>query len=181
MFRTRLFPVRALLAGMAGVMYLIISLFLPSSRRLIFGVDKQNGYVRLVRNHVTFLPPHRFYRLEFDKREGSAQRDGLVRIRSKEGVPVTVSYRLRFTLPGQRLPDSRRLVREGWSAWMRTRVGEAVSAVTQQFPIEELFSPTSQFARQRGVLRQIVTRHLARSGLQVTAFEISRMEADRRN
>ncbi|HJQ36129.1 MAG TPA: alkaline phosphatase family protein [Thermoanaerobaculia bacterium] len=180
MFRSRPIRALALTAGLAAVLYLIVSMFLPSSRRLIFGVDKRNGYVRLVRNHVTFLPPHRYYRLEFDKREGSAQRDGLVRISSKEGVPVTVSYRLRFTLPGQRLPDSRRLVRDGWSAWIRTRVGEAVSAVTQQFPIEELLSPTSQFARQRGVLRQIVTRHLARSGLQVTAFEISRMEADRR-
>lgn len=180
MFRTRPFRALALIGGMAAVMYLVISLFLPSSRRLIFGVDKRNGYVRLVRNHVTFLPPHRYYRLEFDQRDGAAQRDGLVRIRSKEGVPVTVSYRLRFTLPGQRLPDSRRLVRDGWSAWIRTRVGEAVSAVTQQFPIEELLSPTSQFTRQRGVLREVVKRHLARSGLQVTAFEIVRMEPDRR-
>lgn len=179
MFRTRWFRALALLAGLAGVMYLVVSLFLPSSRRLIFGVDKRNGHVRLVRNHVTFLPPYRYYRLEFDQRDGAAQRDGLVRIRSKEGVPVTVSYRLRFNFPGTRLPDSQRLVRDGWSAWMRTRVGEAVSAVTQQFPIEELLSPTSQFARQRGVLRQVVSNHLARSGLKVTAFEISRMEPDR--
>jgi len=181
MFRSRLFRAIALLAGMAAVMYLTVSLFLPSSRRLIFGVDKRNGYVRLVRSHVTFLPPHRYYRLEFDQREGAAQRDGLVRILSKERVPVTVSYRLRFTLPGARLPDSRRLVRDGWSAWIRTRVGEAVSAVTQQVPIEELLSPTSQFTRQRGLLRQVVARHLARSGLQVTAFEISRIEPDRRS
>jgi hypothetical protein len=181
MYRTRWFRVLALIAGLAGVMYLVVSLFLPSSRRLIFGVDKRNGYVRLVRNHVTFLPPHRYYRLEFDQRDGAAQRDGLVRIRSKEGVPVTVSYRLRFNFPGTRLPDSQRLVRDGWSAWIRTRVGEAMSAVTQQFPIEELLSPTSQFARQRGVLRQVVTNHLARSGLKVTAFEISRMEPDRRS
>src|SRR5688572_9529808 len=163
---------------MAGVMYLIISLFLPSSRRLIFGVDKRNGYVRLVRSHVTFLPPHRFYRLEFDQRDGAAQRDGLVRILSKEQVPVTISYRLRFTLPGKRLPDSRRLVRDGWSAWIRTRVGEAVSAVTQRYPIEELVSPTSEFARRRQDLRQVVTRHLAASGLQVTGFEIARIEPD---
>src|SRR5436190_1036796 len=181
MFRTRWFRVLALIAGLAGVMYLVVSLFLPSSRRLIFGVDKRNGYVRLVRNHVTFLPPYRYYRLEFDQRDGAAQRDGLVRIRSTEGVPVTVSYRLRFNFPGTRLPDSQRLVRDGWSAWIRTRVGEAMSAVTQQFPIEELLSPTSQFARQRGVLRQVVSNHLARSGLKVTAFEISRMEPDRRS
>jgi len=63
MFRSRLFRAIALLAGMAAVMYLTVSLFLPSSRRLIFGVDKRNGYVRLVRSHVTFLPPHRYYRL----------------------------------------------------------------------------------------------------------------------
>lgn len=180
MFRSRAFRVIALLAGMAGVMYLIISLFLPSSRRLIFGVDKRNGYVRLVRNHVTFLPPHRYYRLEFDKRDGAAQRDGLVRIYSKEKVPVTVSYRLRFTLPGARLGDANTLVREGWSAWIRTRVGESVSAFTQQFPIEEILSPTSQFAMRRDLLRETVRRHLARSGLQVTAFEISRMEPDRK-
>lgn len=180
MFRSRAFRVISLLAGMAGVMYLIISLFLPSSRRLIFGVDKRNGYVRLVRSHVTFLPPHRYYRLEFDKREGSAQRDGLVRIYSKERVPVTVSYRLRFTLPGARIGDAGTLVREGWSAWIRTRVGESMSAFAQQFPIEEILSPTSQFATRRDLLRETVRRHLARSGLQVTAFEISRMEPDRK-
>lgn len=165
---------------MAAVMYLMISLFLPSSRRLILGVDKRNGYVRLVRNKVTFLPPHRFYRLEFDQRDGAAQRDGLVRILSKERIPVTVSYRLRFTLAGKRLPDARRLVNDGWSAWIRTRVGEAMSAVTAQVPIEELLSPTSQFATRRSVLREAVKRHLARSGLQVTAFEITRIEPDRR-
>jgi len=180
MFRSRGFRVIALLAGMAGVMYLIISLFLPSSRRLIFGVDKRNGYVRLVRSHVTFLPPHRYYRLEFEKREGSAQRDGLVRIYSKEKVPVTVSYRLRFTLPGARLGDANTLVRDGWSAWIRSRVGEAVSAFAQQYPIEEILSPTSQFAMRRNLLRETVRRHLARSGLQVTAFEIARMEPDRK-
>jgi len=180
MFRTRLFRVIALLAGMAAVMYLMVSLFLPSSRRLIFGVDKKNGYVRVVHSHVTFLPPHRFYRLEFENRDGAAQRDGLVRILSKEHVPVTVSYRIRFTLAGKRLPDSRRLMHDGWSAWIRTRVYEALSAVTQQFPIEELLSPTSQFAKQRGVVREVVARHLARSGLKVTAFEIARMEPDRR-
>ncbi|HEX6160335.1 MAG TPA: alkaline phosphatase family protein, partial [Thermoanaerobaculia bacterium] len=179
MFRSRLFRVFALLAGMAGVIYLLISLYLPSQRRLIFGVDKASGRVRLVRNRVTFLPPHQFYRLDFDKREGAAQRDGLIRILSKEQVPVTINYRLRFSISAEALADSRTLVREGWSAWIRRRVGEAVSAVTQQVPIEELLSPTSQFAAQRGLLREAVARHLARSGLQVTAFEIARIEADR--
>lgn len=165
---------------MAGVIYLIVSLFLPSSRRLIFGVDKDSGRVRLVQNRVTFLPPHQFYRLSFEKRQGAAQRDGFVRILSKERVPVTISYRLRFSIPGERFPDARRLVRDGWSAWIRTRISEAVSAVTQQVPIEELVSPTSQFSARRGALRQVVAQHLAQSGLQVTAFEIARIEPDRR-
>ena len=165
---------------MVGVIYFVVSLFLPSSRRLIFGVDKSSGRVRLVQNNVTFLPPHQFYRLEFEKRNGAAQRDDLVRILSKERVPVTLSYRIRFTLPGERLEDARGLVRDGWSAWIRTRVGEAVSAVTQQVPIEELLSPTSQFATQRDVLRRVVQNHLARSGLKVEAFEIAHMEPDRR-
>lgn len=180
MFRSRLFRGLATLAGMAAVMYIVVSLFLPSSRRLIFGVDKNTGAVRLVKNHVTFLPPHQFYRLSFERRQGSAQRDGFVRILSKERVPVTISYRLRFNLPGERFPDAQRLVRDGWSAWMRARVSEAVQAVAQQVPIEELLSPTSQFAARRDVLRQVVARHLARSGLQVTAFEIARIEPDRR-
>lgn len=180
MFRSRLFRTLALVAGMAGVIYVIISLFLPSSRRLIFGVDKSSGKVRLVRNHVTYLPPHQFYRLVFDKRQGAAQRDGLVRILSKERVPVTISYRLRFTLPGETIPDARTLISEGWSGWIRKRVGEAVSAVTEQVSIEELVSPTSQFSRRRHILRQAVANHLARSGLQVTAFEISRIEPDRK-
>ena len=180
MFRLKSLRALALLAGMAAVIYVVISLYLPSSRRLIFGVDKSSGKVRLVRNHVTFLPPHQFYRLPFDMREGAAQHDGLVRIFSKERVPVTVHYRLRFTLPGERIPDARTLVREGWSAWIRSRVGEAVSAVTQQVPLEELVSPTSRFSTRRDVLRNVVARHLTQSGLQVTAFAISRIEPDRR-
>jgi predicted AlkP superfamily phosphohydrolase/phosphomutase/Tfp pilus assembly protein PilF len=179
-FRSKFVRALATLVGMGAVMYLMVSLFLPSSRQLIFGVDKRSGRVRLVRNRVTFLPPHQFYRLSFEKRQGSAQRDGFVRILSKERVPVTIGYRLRFGIPGERFPDARRLVREGWSAWIRARVSEAVSAVTQQVPIEELLSPTSQFSARRGVLRQIVATHLAQSGLQVTAFEIARIEPDRK-
>jgi predicted AlkP superfamily phosphohydrolase/phosphomutase/Tfp pilus assembly protein PilF len=179
-FRSKSVRALAILAGLVGTIYLVVSLFLPSSRRLIFGVDKSSGRVRLVQNNVTFLPPHQYYRLEFEKRNGAAQRDDLVRILSKERVPVTLSYRIRFTLPGERLEDARGLVRNGWSAWIRTRVGEAVSAVTQQVPIEELLSPTSQFAMQRDALRRVVTAHLARSGLKVEAFEIAHMEPDRR-
>ncbi|HET7436417.1 MAG TPA: alkaline phosphatase family protein [Thermoanaerobaculia bacterium] len=179
MFRSRLARVLALFAGLGLVMYVVISLFLPSSRRLIVGIDKSTGSIRLVRSHVTFLPPHQFYRLDFDKREGAAQRDGFIRIVSQEGVPVTITYRLRFNIAGDRIADARTLVREGWSAWIRRRVGEAVAVVAQKVPIEELLSPTSQFAQQRDRLRQVVAGHLARSGLQVTAFEIARVEADR--
>ena len=164
MFRSKFVRALALLAGMAGTIYLVVSLFLPSSRRLIFGVDKRTGYVRLVRNHVTFLPPHQFYRLSFENRGGAAQRDGVVRVLSKERVPVTLTYRLRFSVPaGKRLPDADTLVRDGWSVWIRTRVSEAVSAVTEQVPVEELLSPTSQFARRRDVLRRVVANHLAQS------------------
>lgn len=164
---------------MTGTIYLLISLFLPTSRRLILGVDKNSGAVRIVGNHVTFLPPHRYYRLSFEKRDGAAQRDGVVRITSKEGVPVTLTYRLRFGISGDHLDDARKLVADGWSAWIRARVAEAVSAVTQQVGIEDLVSPTSQFSSRRDRLRRVVAAHLAKSGLNVSAFEIARMEPDR--
>jgi predicted AlkP superfamily phosphohydrolase/phosphomutase/Tfp pilus assembly protein PilF len=168
-----------LFAGLVLVTYLLISLYLPSSRWLIFGVDKHTGVVRIVQNTVTFLPPHQFFRLRFERREGAAQRDGIVRITSKEGVPVTVYYRLRFGISGDRLPDARRMVDEGWNGWIRARVAEAVSAVTQQIPIEDLLSPNSSFNSQRDPLRRTVANHLARSGLKVTAFEVARFEADK--
>jgi len=167
------------LAGLALVTYLLVSLYLPSSRWLVFGVDKNSGAVRTVESRVTFLPPNQFYRLKFEKREGFAQRDGLIRITSKEGVPVTLQYRLRFGIEGNRLPDAQRMVDDGWNAWIRARVSEAVSAVTQQVPIEDLLSPTSQFNTQRDPLRRTVAAHLAQSGLKVTAFEIARFDVDR--
>lgn len=179
MLRHRALRVLALLAGLAVVLYALVSLYLPSSRRLIFGVNKTTGAVRVVRSHVTFLPPFQFYRLTFDKRDGYAQRDGVIRIVSKDGVPVTVGYRLRFGIAGDRIPDARRLVNDGWSAWIRARVGEAVSAVTSQIPIEELLSPASQFHTLRDPLRQTVAKHLAASGLNVTGFSIARLEVDR--
>jgi predicted AlkP superfamily phosphohydrolase/phosphomutase/Tfp pilus assembly protein PilF len=178
MRRHRLTHALILLAGLVLVTYLLISLYLPSSRWLIFGVDKHTGAVRVVQQNVTFLPPHQFYRLRFERREGFAQRDGIIRITSKEGVPVTVNYRLRFGINGDRLPDARRMVDEGWNAWIRARVAEAVSAVTQQIPIEDLLSPNSQFNSQRDPLRRTVANHLASSGLKVTAFEVARFEAD---
>src|SRR5438552_2388662 len=177
--RNRFVQSSLLIAGLAVVTYLMISLYLPSSRWLIFGIDKRSGRVRMAEQRVTFLPPYRFFRLKFEKREGYAQRDGMIRITSAEGVPVTMTYRLRFALSGSPIPDARRVVNEGWNAWIRARVGEAVSAVTSQIPIEDLLSPTSQFNAQRDVLRQTVARHLAQSGLKVTAFEIARLEVDR--
>ncbi len=179
MRRHRLTHTLILLAGLVLVTYLLISLYLPSSRWLIFGVDKHTGVVRVVQQNVTFLPPHQFYRLRFERREGFAQRDDIIRITSKEGVPVTVNYRLRFGISGDRLPDARRMVDQGWNAWIRARVAEAVSAVTEQIPIEDLLSPNSQFNSQRDPLRRTVANHLASSGLKVTAFEVARFEADR--
>lgn len=180
--RNRFLRALLLLAGLAAITYFLISLYLPSSRWMILGVDKNSGEVRMVEQHVTFLPPFRFYRLRFEKREGAAQRDDMIRITSREGVPVTVTYRLRFGIAaGGRIPDARRVVNEGWNGWIRARVGEAVAAVTSQIPIEDLLSPTSQFNAQRNALRQTVARHLAQSGLNVTAFEILRLEVDRRS
>ena len=167
------------LACLAGTAYLLVSLFLPSSRRLIFGVDKSSGEVRMVSSHVTLLPPHRYYRLTFEKREGAAQSDGFVHITSKEGVPVTLNYRLRFGISGNRIADARRLVTDGWSAWIRARVSEAVAAVTAQVGVEDLVSPTSQFSTRHDLLKHIVAAHLAQSGLNVTAFQIARVEPDR--
>jgi predicted AlkP superfamily phosphohydrolase/phosphomutase/Tfp pilus assembly protein PilF len=177
--RSRFLRALILLAGLAAVTYILISLYLPSSRWLVVGIDKRSGAVHMVENRVTFLPPYRYYRLQFEKREGYAQRDGLIRITSQEGVPVTVTYRLRFGVSGGRIPEPRRVVNEGWNAWIRTRVGEAVAAVASQIPIEDLLSPTSQFSARRDVLRDTVARHLAQSGLKVTAFEIARVEVDR--
>lgn len=167
------------LAGLVLVTYLIVSLYLPSSRWLVFGVDKRSGAVRTVESRVAFLPPNQFYRLKFEKREGFAQNDGLIRVISKEGVPVSMQYRLRFGIAGDRLPDAQKMVNDGWNAWIRARVAEAVSAVTQQIPLEDLVSPTSQFNSQRDPLRRTVTGHLAQSGLKVTAFEIAKFDVDR--
>ncbi len=168
-----------ILIALTGVMYLLVSLFLPSPRRLIFGVDKSTGKIRRAENSIAFLPPHQFYRLSFERRDGSAQRDDTVRINSREGVPVRIFYRIRFDIEEDRLPDASRLVSQGWSAWIRARVGEAISAVTREVPVEEFSSPVSDFARRREHLRKTVVNHLGRSGLKVTAFEIQKIEVDR--
>ena len=179
MHRHRWLQILLCLAGLAAVTYGIVSLYLPSPHWMILGVDKRSGRVRTVESHITFLPPLQFYRLRFEKRNGWAQRDGLVRVTSQDGVPVTVTYRLRFGINGERLPDAPRIVNEGWNAWLRARVDEAVLAVTSRVPIEELLSPTSQFNARRDVLRRTVINHLASSGLNVTAFEVARIDADR--
>ena len=75
MLRSRWFLALASLFGIAILFYLGVSMFMPSSRRLIFGVDKRTGQVRVVDRFVTFLPPHRYYRLSFERRSGWAQRD----------------------------------------------------------------------------------------------------------
>src|SRR5258708_22829241 len=91
MFRSRSFRVLTLLAGMGATIYMVVSLYLPSSRRLILGVDKATGAVRVVQSHVTFLPPFQFYRLPFDRRsDGSAQRERVIQIVSQDGVPLTL-------------------------------------------------------------------------------------------
>lgn len=178
MRRRRFFRAVLLLCGLVGLLYVLISLFLPSPRRLIFGVDKTTGEIRLAEQNITFLPPHRFYRLSFEKRGGDAQRDGAIRINSQEGIPVTITYRIRFGIASSRLADTKRLVRDGWSAWIRARVSEAVQAVTAQIPVEDLLSPTSAFSARRQSLRDTVARHLNASGLQVSAFEIQRIDID---
>lgn len=180
MLRSRWFRALVLLVCMAGMLYIVASLYLPSSQKLIVGVNKRTGAVRVVGAHVAFLPPHEYYRLSFDRRNGYAQRDGFIRTLSQDQVPVMVAYRLRFSIaPGQRLPDARALVSEGWRAWLDHRVAEAVDTVTRHVSVEELLAPTSQFNAQRDPLRRVVTAYLARSGLNVTAFEVARMEADR--
>jgi predicted AlkP superfamily phosphohydrolase/phosphomutase/Tfp pilus assembly protein PilF len=179
MRRNRLLHALLCLAGLAAVTFSIISLYVPSPRWMILGVNKKSGKVRVVAQHITFLPPNQFYRLKFEKRNGWAQRDGLIRITSQEGVPVTVNYRLRFGVKADRLPDAQRIVNEGFNAWIRQRVFEAVEAVASKVPIEELLSPTSQFNARRDLLRTTVANHLGKVGLNVTGFEIARIGADR--
>jgi predicted AlkP superfamily phosphohydrolase/phosphomutase/Tfp pilus assembly protein PilF len=179
MHRNRTLHLLACLAGLAAVSYGIVSLYLPSPRWLIVGVKKRSGDVRVVEQHIAFLPPLQFYRLKFERRNGWAQRDDMIHITSQEGVPVTVAFRLRFGIRAKRLLDAQRIVDQGFNAWIRQRVYEAVSAVASKVPIEELLSPTSQFNARRDVLRRTVANHLAQSGLNVTAFEIARIDADK--
>jgi predicted AlkP superfamily phosphohydrolase/phosphomutase/Tfp pilus assembly protein PilF len=176
--RRRLLHFTVLLLALTALMYVLVSLYLPSPRRLIFGVDKNSGRIRRAEQGIGFLPPHQFYRMSFERRDGAAQRDGSARIVTREGVPVTIFYRLRFTVEHDRLPDARRLVRQGWTAWINARVAEAVAEVARQVPIEELSAPGAELSRNRQILRSVVANHLTSSGLSVKAFEISRIEID---
>jgi predicted AlkP superfamily phosphohydrolase/phosphomutase/Tfp pilus assembly protein PilF len=168
-----------ILLALATVGYVMISLYLPSSRRLTFGVDRTSGRIRRVQQNITFLPVHQFRRISFERRGEFARHSGIVRITSRESVPVLIAYRMRFTIEAERISDAERLIRDGWSEWIGVRVGEAVSAVASQVPIEELASPLSEFRSRRGRVRQIVAQHLARSGVRVTGFEIERIDVDR--
>lgn len=179
MHRSRLFQALSLIAGLVAITYLLISLYLPSARWMIVGIDKHTGHVRRVESRVTFLPPFEYYRLRMEKSGGSAQQDDLVQVTSKEGVPVKLYYRLRFDISGDQIRDWNTFVQQGWKSWTRARVAEAVTAVASQIPIEDLLSPTSQFNVQREPLRQAVAKHLAASGLNVTAFQIAKFEVDR--
>jgi len=106
MRRSRALQSVAILAGLAAITYILISLYLPSARWLIFGINKRTGEVRTVEQRVTFLPPYEYYRLKFEKRDGYAQRDDFVQITSKEGVPVKLHYRLRFGIAGEQIKDA---------------------------------------------------------------------------
>lgn len=167
-----------ILLALLAVGYVMISLYLPSSRRLTFGVDRSSGRIRRVQQNIAFLPVHQFRRISFERRGEFAQHSGIVKITSRESVPVLIAYRMRFTIEAPRISDSKRLIREGWSDWIGTRVGEAVSAVASKVPLEELASPLSEFRSRRDRLREIVAQHLARSGVRVTAFEIERIDVD---
>ncbi|MFN2441334.1 MAG: alkaline phosphatase family protein [Thermoanaerobaculia bacterium] len=179
MRRHRLLNVLLIFAGIGAILYVLISLFVSSPRRLIFGVDKQNGAIRRAEQGIVFLPPHQYYRLNFERKNGLAAHEGIAMVRSQEGVPIRLTYHLRFDVDQDQMPDSRRLVREGWSAWIRARVSEAITALLSRIPVESLVSPTNPAGSHRELVRRTVASHLAQSGLTVSSFEIERMEIDR--
>ena len=168
-----------LLTGLGALTYLMISLFLPSPRHLTFGINRSNGKVRMVKNSVTFLPPLQYRRIRFDRVDGYAVRDGVTWIDSREGVPIKLTYRLRFALDKDVLPDAQRLVTGGWSAWIDARLREAMQFVNTHIPVEEFTTPTLQFASRRQLLSDVAKRHLEASGLEVASFQLARIEVDR--
>ncbi len=177
--RSRTLQAVLLLLGLGVILYVVMSLFIASPNRLIFGINRSNGSIRLARNGVTFLPPHEFRRMAFAMRDGAALSQGVVRIRSREGVPVRISYRVHFKISGRPLPAVDTIVDKGWDAWVADRVSEAIRAVTERTPIDDFISPTAAFGPRRKLVRETVTRHLSRSGLDVTGFEIEGIEVDR--
>lgn len=180
MRQNRLPTILVLLLAIGALFYFGAALYLPSSQQFIFGVDKRTGDIRKVESGITYLPWHRFYRMEFDRKQGGdAVTSGQLALRSRDGVPVRITYRLRFGVPGERFPDPDTLVREGWSGWLRSRVGEAVSAVLSEMPIDDIASPTADYGRRRDVLREVVARYLSRSGVQVSSFDIESVIVDR--
>ncbi len=179
MLRNRSITALLLIFAISGLIYLAISLFLPSPNRLIFGIDRQSGDVRLAESGVTFLPPHNYRRISFVKRNGAAQTAGITETRSKENVPIRVAYRIRFDIGSARLPDAKRIVMSGWDAWFNARVAEAVRAFSGEIPVEDLIAPTSRYSNVRERLRQAVVRHLAQTGIDVSAFQIESLTVDR--
>lgn len=165
--------------GIIGLFYLAISLYLPSPGTLIFGIDRKSGEIRIARGGIAFLPPHIFRRNAFSSREGAAQMDGVASALTRENVPIRVQYRVRFLVTGAQLPDSRRIVVDGWRYWFDRRVAEALRAVTTQVSVEELASPGARFAERRSALTGTAISHLERNGIDVKAFEIGRITIDK--
>lgn len=174
-------PLKALLilTAIGALTYVAISLFLPSPRKMIFGIDRQTGDIRLVQSGVTFLPPHNYRRVSFVKRQGAAQTAGLTQTRSRENIPIRIAYRIRFDIRSSRLPDARRIVIDGWDSWFNARVAEAVRAFTSRVEVEELIAPTSRYNAVRQQLQQAVVQHLGQSGIEVSAFQIESLTIDR--
>ena len=168
-----------LILAIGGLIYVAVSLFLPSPNRLIFGIDRQSGEVKLAESSVTFLPPHNYRRVSFLKRNGAAQTAGITQTRSKENVPIRIAYRMRFDIGSTQLPDARRIVIDGWDPWFSARVAEAVRAFSGEIPVEDLIAPTSRYSDIRERLRQAVVAHLGQTGIEVSAFQIESLTVDR--
>src|SRR5688500_18082577 len=100
-----------ILTALAALLYVRSSLFVPPSRRMSVGSDKGTGRVRIAEAGITFLPPHQYRRVIFDLRDGAASQEGVAVVRSQEGVPVKLTYHLRFSIAEEQMPDARRLVR----------------------------------------------------------------------
>lgn len=168
-----------LLVGIAALLYLAVSLYIPSSNRMLFGIDRDSGQVRVASGSVAFLPPHIYRRNSFVSREGSAQIDGIARVLTSERVPVQINYRLRFRLDGSSLPEARTIVLDGWRVWFDRRVAEAARAVAAEIPIDDLANPVIGLRDSRQAISDAVTTYLSRNGVEVTAFAIQNVDVSR--